>query len=253
MTENKRDKIIAAAITALVCLLTVTGLVTSSLTYPPKGMKIPDPEEEAEIFFADIEYKEIKSNPTPTVDGQPASAAASEVSGDELQDVGSGEVAPPLVASTTPQPAKQEKPKTEEVKKPAGPTQEELNERSAAAIRARMGKATNLDKNTEGSGTASDGKASTGNNPGADGLGLDGRKLLTKADPGIKNASGKVWVRISVNADGAVTSASVVRSSGFGSREAEVRAACESASRKLRYTADSSKSTQSGTITWNIK
>ena len=251
MDNSRRDRITAAALTALLSAGVLAVLLCARIApaqFPPKDAP---QAEEPEIFFADIDYQELLSQPTPTVDGRPASSAASELSGTDLADSGSGQEAPPLVAADAESPMAE--PKAEPEPDP-GPTQEEIEAAKRAAIRERMGKATNLrNDQAEGSGRATDGNASAGNNPGADGLGLDGRRRLNSPNPGVKNAQGRVWVRISVDSQGAVTAAEAVRSSGFGPREAEVRAACVEASRKLRYNPDPEKPRQSGTITWNIK
>ncbi len=251
--ENKRERIIALVLTLLSgSLLLLTLLLVHIAPAVAKLPDAPDPEEQ-EVFFADIDYNEITADPTPQVDGIAASAAASDDGGTDLSDSGSGESVPDLVADKTPQPETQQVVKPQE-KKPAGPTKEEIEEQKRAAIRAKFGKATGLQAtDNQAAGKSTDGNASTGNNPTSDGLGLDGRKLKNRPDPGIKNAIGKVWVRVTVNSDGNVTSAVFRRSSGFGSREDEVRRACVNASRQLKYSADPSKPSQSGTICWNIK
>lgn len=251
--ENKRERILALALTLLSGLMILLTLLLVHIK--PVTATLPDAAdpEEQEVFFADIDYNEINANPTPQVDGIAASAAASDDGGADIADSGSGESVPDIVADKTPQPETQQVAKPEE-KKPAGPTKEEIEEQKRAAIRAKFGKATGLKAtDNQAAGTSAAGNASTGNNPTSDGLGLDGRKLQNRPDPGIKNAIGKVWVRVTVNSDGNVTSAVFRRSSGFGSREDEVRRACVNASRALKYSADPTKPSQSGTICWNIK
>ncbi len=248
-----RDRLIALCVTALTALLLFLWLrftvISSSMPQIPNAPQA----EEAEIFFADIDYRQILSNPTPMVDGEVASAAASDDGGLDIDDAGQGETVADIVASTTPQPDNTQVVKPEE-KKPAGPTKEEIEEQKRAAIRAKFGKATGLKATEEqAAGAAESGNASTGNNAQSTGLGLDGRKLRNRPDPGIKNAQGTVTVRVTVNADGHVTNASFVKSSGFGSREAEVRQACVNASRQLLYSADPTRPSQSGNITWHIK
>lgn len=251
--ENKRDSLISLLLTLLIAVCTLAVLLLTKVAAP--SVEIPhasDPDEQ-EIFFADIEYKEITSNPTPQVDGRPASSAASEQGGTDAADSGSGESVPDLVANAEPQPDNQQVAKPENPE-PAAPTKEQIEEEKRAAIRARIGNATGLKANeTQGSGRADSGTAAAGNNRNADGLGLDGRKRLNKPNPGIKNAQGRVEVRITVNAEGNVTDARFVRSSGFGARESEVRDACVRASRALKYTPDPTKPSQRGTIVWNIK
>ncbi len=250
--ENKRDKILAFGLTALIAML--LGITLVMVHIAPATALLPQAAypEEQEIFFADIDYNQITADPTPQVDGEAASAAASDDGGTDFTAT-SGESVPDIVADKTPQPDAHQVAKPEE-KKPAGPTKEEIEEQKRAAIAAKFGKATGL-KATENqaAGTSSAGNAATGDNPTSTGLGLDGRKLQNRPDPGIKNAVGKVWVKVTVNSAGHVTSATFVRSSGFGSRESEVRRACVEASKKLRYSKNNDIPAQSGTICWNIK
>lgn len=253
--KTKRDQLTALLLTLLIAAVTC-GVLVSVKVMPASALIPPAPEAESpELFFADIEYKEIVSDPTPEVDGVAASGAAAEVSGSDLADIGGSKEPESAQLVSAPASSTAKVAKAEPKEPDPGPTEEELRAIAAAKIRERMGKSTGLkstDRNS-GSGQATDGKAAAGNNPGADGLGLDGRKRLNKPDPGIKNATGTVKVKIQVNAAGTVTSATVVRSSGFGKREQEVRNACEAASRKLQYTPDPEKPSQTGTITWNIR
>lgn len=248
-----KDRLIALCVTALIALLLFLWLRFTVISAASAQLPEASRSEDAEIFFADIDYRQILSNPTPMVDGKVASAAASDDGGVDFSDSGSGEAAPDVVASTTPQSenAQVVKPENQE---PAGPTKEEIEEQKRAQIRAKFGKATGLKATDEqAAGAAASGNASTGNNSQSTGLGLDGRKLQNRPDPGIKNAQGSVTVRVTVNSEGHVTNAVFVKSSGFGSREAEVRRACVSASRQLRYSAEPSRPSQSGNITWHIK
>lgn len=248
----KKEQLIALLLTLLLALLTVTMLVCVKVM--PASAEIPSaPEaEEGELFFADIEYQEIHADPTPQVDNMAASAAAAEISGTDLADSGAQEEAPTLVSTDKSSEAKVVKP--EEPKPAPGPTKEEIEAQKQAAIRERMGKSTNLKNQTSdaGNGSADSGNASAGNNSGATGLGLDGRRLLASVKPNITNVTGTIRIRVTVNADGAVTNASFVSSSGFGDREQEVREACLAASRQLKYNAAPDKPTQKGTITWKI-
>ncbi len=249
----KREQLIALLLTLLFAAMTCTLLVCVKVM-PASALIPPAPDaEEQEIFFADIEYKEISSDPTPQVDGKPASAAAAEVSSTDMTDAGKSDDVPELVSTAAPSEAKAVK--TETPKPDPGPTKEEIEAQKAAAIRERMGRSTGLKKQTAdaGSGSAANGSASAGSNVGSDGLGLDGRKRLNSPNPGIRNATGKVRIRVRVNSAGAVTEATFVSSTGFGTREQEVRDACLAASRQLKYTPNPDQPSQSGTITWNIR
>lgn len=251
---TNRDRWIAALLTLVVAGLTLTLLVVSVIAparVMPSAAATP---EEQEVFFADIEYKEIVHNPTPQVDGEAASAAATTPGGVDLTDQGGGESAPDLVATAEPKPDGEQVARPENPK-PATPTAEEKEEATRARIAARMGAATGLKarNDEQTAGHAATGNASTGNNVDATGLGLTGRKRLNNPNPGIKNARGWVKVRITVNSAGAVTAATFHSAGAFGGRDAEVRNACVAASKKLRYSPDPDKPVQKGIITWNIK
>lgn len=252
----KKEQLIALLLTLLLTLLTIGLLVCVKIApasaASPKTLNATDEE----FFFADIEYQEIKSNPTEMVDNEPASAASDEISGTDMTDSGSQPEAPTLVSTEKPSEAKVVKP--EEPKPAPGPTQEEINAKTAASIKSSMGnKFANTKTPSEtGTGNADSGNASAGNNPGATGLGLDGRKLISSAKPNITNATGTIRVEVTVNSEGVVTKATIPLKNGssgsFGTREQEVRDACIAASKKLRYNRDPNKPSQTGIITWTI-
>lgn len=247
----KREQALALLLTLLFAVVTTVMLVCVKMspvaTWPP----VAQPAEEEEIFFADIEYEEIKSDPTPQVDGQPASAAAGEQGGLDAVNSGTNPAPPTPVAAKEPSPAKVAK--SEEPKPAPGPTKEQLEQEARQRIGSGMANAFNKTQSESGSGAAASGNASTGSNAQSDGLGLDGRRRLNTPDPGVSNATGTIRVKITVNGQGAVTAASLVSSSGFGAREEEVRQAILAASRALKYSPDPAKPSQSGTITWRIK
>ncbi len=249
-----KDRIIAALATLLICAVIIVMLCILSISITGSRVLVPE-EEEKEILFTEVEMKQIPFKPIKSANNRPAASAAAEVSGTTDHDSGSGEESAQLVSAPDPQPAKQEKPKEEEPKPVAKPEPKPDPQAEAAArIRARVGKS-NLTKSDEGSGQADKGNAPVGQSTSsnADGLGMDGRQRLNAPKPSITNATGKVTVSITVNSAGHVTNATVTGTSGFGSREHEVREACLSASRQLLYSPDSNKPSQRGTIIWHIK
>lgn len=250
--ENKRDKILALALTLLMGFAVVLTLVLVKVAPAPMPEQLTMNADEPEIFFTDIEYNDIVADPTPQVDGEPASAAAAPIADEAPMDRGKADDTPTPLTTTTPQPVKTSQ--TTERKPDPGPTKEEIEDQKRAAIRERMGKSTGLKaQNDAATGSATAGNAAAGNNPGATGLGLDGRKRLNEPDPGIKNITGTFRVKITVNAAGEVVSAEKFASSGFGNREVEVTQACLAASKRLRYSPDDTKPRQQGIITWVIK
>ncbi len=252
-SNNKpHDRIAAALVTLATALLTITVLLLVKVVSPASSILPPADAQQQEIFFTDIEYREIPFRPTPTVDKRPANSSSAETSGTDMKDNGIADnVSTPMLTAKEESPAKQDS-AAAPAEVPA--IQEpDPNELIAAAIRNKVGNAMKS-KADEGQGTSSEGTAKTGNNPGKkDGLGLDGRRRLNEPKPSIKNVTGRVAVRITVNADGVVTAASVTGSTGFGTMEEEVRQACVDASKALRYSPDAAKRVQRGTITWNIQ
>lgn len=253
--SSKTDRLIAALATLLVSALAIVMLCVVTISASAGRLLDPaDDEADEEILFTDVELKPIPYKPVKARDNKPASSAAAEVSGTDAHDSGSGEESAPLISTPDPQPAKQEAPK-EEPKPVAKPQPKPDPQAEAAArIRNRVGKS-NVTKAEEGSGQADKGTSPVGqsNSSTATGLGMDGRQLLNAPKPQITNAQGTVKVSIAVNAAGAVTEATFVSSTGFGTREQEVRNACIAASRQLRYSAAPDKPLQRGTITWRIK
>lgn len=252
-SSDKTDRLLAALITLAVTALCVTLLCVMTISATgAKTLPLPD-EEENEILFTEVEMKSVPFKPLKSADNRPAASAAAEVSGTSAHDSGAGEQSAQLTSTPDPQPAKQEV--KEEPKPVAKPEPKPDPQAEAAArIRNRVGSST-VTKADDGNGTATTGNAPVGQTTSskADGLGMDGRQRLNSPTPSITNATGRVTVSITVNAEGAVTNASVTGTSGFGTREAEVRTACLNASRQLRYSPDAKRPTQRGTITWLIK
>lgn len=248
-----RDRLTAALITLLISALIVVALCIITISAAAVNPLAPDDREDDEILFTEVEMKQIPFKPMRAVDNRPAASASAEVSGVTDHDAGAGEESVPLLSANEPSPATQEVPKEEP--KPAAKPQPKPDPKAEAAarIRNRVGRST-ITKADEGAGKSDKGNAPVGQTAGkSDGLGMDGRQRLNSPVPSITNATGRVTVRIVVNAAGHVTSAAVTGTSGFGSREQEVRSACEAASRQLLYSPDQSRPTQRGTITWIIK
>lgn len=253
--SSKKDRLLAALLTLLISALAVGLLCMVTISASDGRLLNPaDEPEETEILFTEVELKTIPYKPVKSLDNKPAASASAEVSGTDANDAGAGEESAQLMSTPTPQPAKQETPK-EEAKPVAKPEPKPDPQAEAAArIRNRVGKS-NVTKSDDGSGQADKGTSpqSQTNSSTATGLGMDGRQLLNAPKPQITNAQGTVKVSIAVNAAGSVTEASFVSSTGFGTREQEVRSACIAASRQLRYSAAPDKPVQRGTITWHIK
>lgn len=252
-SSDNRIRLIALALTLLLGVLLTLVLTLTTVAAPAPG-ELPDAaQDEEEIFFTDIEYEDITVNPTPMVDGQAAAASGADISGTELTNQGEGEEAPQLVASTEPSEAKQQ---AQPPVNPGPPTDPDEERRAAIGSRTAGAFTTNpANQSGSGSGDTEQGRATTGSNPGADGLGLDGRKRLNTPQIALTNVAGTVTMEIVVDHTGKVLSATFKNTSGFGAREAEVREAVKNASMQLLYSPlpSGNTSTQRGTITWTLR
>lgn len=253
--HSKRDQITAAVLTLICCMLmtTVLFVVKVSSDVP----EIPEMEQQ-EVFFADIdipELREIKYQPTQQIDNTPASAPAADAGGTDAEDSGVSDAAPSLVATQEPQPENMQVVQ-EETPEPPGPTKEEIEAEKRAAIKSQVGKSfQTAPKNSDASGgAAKTGKATSGNNAQADGLGIAGRTLRSKPETIFRSqnsiTNGWIEINIVVNADGIVESAKYAgRNSGnLGSDLATLTQQAELYAKRLIYSADKTKNRQTGTI-----
>lgn len=257
--NRKREQLVAAALTAVLAtgvavVLAVTEISASALN----SVQRPDADDE-EVFFADIELPEpppTSYHPTEQIDGNPASSAA-ETGGVDMTDIGQSGAEPDLVAVNTPQPENQQVAKPEEPVTEAAPEENEADLLRKSRLN-RVPGAKTFTKNPDSEsakGQSTEGKATKGINVSEDGLGLAGRQLIGKTDPGYKSATdlnGWVKVKITVDASGSVTKAEIVGTSGFGKEESRIRDTFLHASCLLKYSADATTANQQGVITWKI-
>ncbi len=258
--ENKRERIVAAALTAVLAsgvaiVLAFTEMSASALN----SARLTD-EGDEEVFFADIELPEPPPTsyyPTEQIDGNPASSAAAETGGVDMTDMGQSGAEPDLVAVNTPQPENQQVSKPEEPVAEAAPEESEEDELRKSRLNRVPGAKTftKTPESESAAGQSTTGKAAEGINVSEDGLGLDGRELIGRTDPEYKSATdlhGWVKVKITVDASGSVTKADVKSTSGFGAEETRIRDAFLQASMLLKYKSAPTKPIQTGVITWKI-
>ncbi len=262
-----RDKITAAAIAVLFHLLVVTALLTSVLRFPPKGVEWPPADEhpvelqELEDLYSTGEFVRTGDLPTPAEEPSEAAPSAAETApepspGPDAADAGTaGEPSPTLTSEKT-APAKEQA-------KPKGPTKEQLEaekKRQEAAARQKARKeaeaATAKAFGAKGKGTPGqpDGTAAAGSFAGKPGNGLKGRTAEHWGS--VKSTkTGTIAIRVRVNSQGRVTSATYdpSRSSGAAAADTQMRQRCVAASRESRFSVLEGSPEASGTITWKFE
>lgn len=265
-SDNNRQRLIALLATVAFHVLVAVLLLTLYLRYPGEAVETRTwpPVDSSEVLFGG-EYVMIGDRPEiaqNTGTPAPAEAEAQEVPAPEAESlVNSGEPAEPapVISSERPSPAKVEK-------KPApektGPTKAELEaaakaKREEEARKAIAGKVKFGQKGTGGSGSGNagspDGNATVGAVSGSPGFNLKGRSLADWHRPA-SAPLGTITVRVTVNRQGKVTSASYLSGTGAAAASQSARQSCVNAARMSQFSVDNdAPASQTGTITYNFK
>lgn len=263
---NRKSRIAALCITLLVAILTWVVLVSTYLNFTPLSERSAHqwpPVDSAELLFADefvaagnVTEPDATDDPAPVAESAPAPEAHDMVDAGEK-----AEVAPPVVTTKQPSPAKIVEKKPVEKKK-TGPTKEEL----AAIAKAKQEKETSQNisnrvnfgkKAAGGEGSGTPASASTSDNSGsrsgsASGK-LGGRSLERWAKPSA-TATGTIVVTVRVDREGRVTSASYSSGTGAVASLTAARRSCEQAALKSQFSVVlDGPATQVGTITYRFK
>lgn len=253
MDSTRKERIAAAAITAVIAVVGLIVLLTVVLTFPPRDWEERHPvEEESELLFGG-EYVMLGDIPVPS-SAESVTRSDAAPDGADLSDAGAVAEAPAVVTSEAP--SSMEVPAKPEPPEKTGPTKEEIEQ---AEARRRVGSRMNFssssaDNSSSGGKTGSpDGNAQSGAVSGQPGHNLRGRHLLNRVTPADRNATGSVEVAITVDRSGKVTSARAVGGTPTASSNKSVRNACVDASLKLRFSAsDEAPASQSGTVVWRF-
>lgn len=258
--------------TLLLHALLLLALIFGFMHFPPDDLTQWPPATEEMIEAQELEplydagdFVRTGDNlEIPTADDTPA--ASNETvdeptqPGTDAQNSGKAANPAPPLASKNPSPAK-----VKEEKK--GPTKEEIAAEKARQEAKRQEQARKTaddatrrafgrDKDAAGTGKAgqADGNSANGDYVGLVGSGVKGRSL-EKWTTVRSTKTGKIVVRVTVDSEGKVTSASYSAAGSSGSAAADVamRRKCEEASRKCQFSRIEGSKPATGTIIWNFR
>lgn len=264
--RSRRNQLIALLATVLFHAAVAVVLLTLCLRYSgsESNERVWPPVDSSEVLFGG-EYVMVgdrQEMAASTNEPAPAEAEAQEAPAPEAEAlVNSGEPAQPapVVSSERPSPAKVEK-------KPApektGPTKAEIEaaERAKREQEARQAIASKVQfgqKSTGGNGSgkagSADGNATVGAVSGSPGFNLKGRSLADWHTPPA-GPLGTITVRVTVNRQGKVTSASYSSGTGAAAASQSTRQSCINAAKMSQFSVDNDTPvSQTGTITYNFK
>lgn len=241
---ERRDSLIAIAVTLFVTVLMVLGLMFGGLTYDERLAKasIPELQDEEEEIFLEPEILEMNKSigeedavnndaPAAEVKGEPVPA---EVEQTHTQIKGTNENPAPNVhehVTTTEESAVQ-------TTTPSKKDEEKVASSMAGKFGSKPGAADGKFDSTSGSG---------GTGSGVTGK-MSGRQFLGCPLPDV-SLSHKVVVTVSitVDADGKVTSATA-----SGAADRSIRKKCEDAAMKAKWSAKKGSPSTRGSITFTI-
>ena len=250
-------------------LIVLLTFLFSYLTYPPAGMDEWPVEPEQEIVMDEIEdlyatgefvrTGDIQDPVAPVDKPAPSDVKSPEPTQDAPDLENAGEAAQQPKVTTT------ERPSQAQVKKEKkGPTKEELQkEKERQEAKKQQQAKKNVDAATsrafggdKGKGTpgTTEGTSATGAVTGTPGNGLRGRTLESWTSVHGKKL-GTMAIRVKVDAQGRVTSASysAAGSSGTVAADQAMRNQCIARSKECRFSVLEGSPVQTGTITWVFK
>ena len=266
VTQLTKDRIYAIAGTVIFHLIVLLAIIFTCLTYPPAGWKELPPQPSEEIVFEPVEdlyasgefvrTGDIADPVAPVDEPAPSDVTADVPTQDapDLENHGEAATPPKVTTSERPSPAKVKK-------EPKGPTKEELEkERQRQEAKKQQQTKKNVAQATakafgggKGKGTpgAAEGSGSKGNVVGTPGNGLAGRTIEHFTSVRGKKL-GTIAVRVKVDSQGRVTSASyyAAKSSGTAAGDPQMRQACVQRSRECRFSVLEGSPVQTGIITW---
>ncbi|MCM1355316.1 MAG: TonB family protein [Staphylococcus sp.] len=264
--SDNRHRLIALFVTIIFHVAVVVVLLTLYLRYPGSADEVRTwpPVDSSEVLFGG-EYVMIGDRPEIAENtGEPAPSAVEAEAvpspqAEALENAGEPAEPAPVISTERPSPAKVEK-------KPApektGPTKAELEaaakaKREEETRQAIAGKVKFGQQGTGGSGAGNagspNGNSTVGAVSGSPGFNLKGRTLADWHRPA-SAPLGTITVRVTVNRQGKVTSASYLSGTGAAAASQSARQSCVAAARRSQFSVDNdAPASQTGTITYNFK
>lgn len=265
MTDQQRNRIIAALVTILVGVALGLMLWLVRLSAASRSDAVWPPQDSSELLLAG-EFVEVEALLPPPESGGSSDPddGATPPPPDAHDMVNSGTPAPettPVITSNQPSTVT-EKPR--QPQQPTGPSQAEIEARQReqrqkeasdeAKNRVQFGKTPAADGTGSGTtGTGAGESTSKGSHKGSVGNGLSGRTVTVSTTP-TSTIPGRVVVRIKVDRTGRQTTAPTIVAAQTTIADAAVRQACLAAASKAKVSArEDAEAEQSGTITFNFK
>lgn len=243
--ENKKDSLIAAAVTFAVALAILLLLFYGSMTFDRAALaaaSVPEIAEDEELFI-EPEILAEAGEPEAVANDEPAPTLAGEP---ELAET---ENKIPVVPGENPKPAlPKEKPVTQKTESPVKATEPPAENKERQKATSKMaGKFNNPNGSSDGK---TDGSGSGGTGVGINGQ-LNGRKFISCDRPKVALQNKVVVVvNVTVNAAGHVTSATA--RSRQGNATTAILKECERAARTARWNEDPGTPSARGSITFTI-
>lgn len=266
MNTDNRNKLIALACTVAFHIALAVLLLTLYLRYPgaEDNERTWPPVDSSEVLFGG-EYVMIGDSPelaATNSDPAPAESEATEAPAPQVEALeNSGEPAQPapVVSTDRPSPAKVKK---EPAPEKSGPTKAEREAaekakreqatRQAIANKVQFGK-TGTGGSGKGNAGSPNGNSTVGAVSGSPGFNLKGRSLASWHTPA-SAPLGSITIRVAVNRQGKVTSASYISGTGAAAASSAVRKNCEDAAMRSQFSVDNdAPASQTGTITYRFQ
>lgn len=263
--DNRKNHLVALFATVLFHAVVIVVLLSVTLRHVATDEERTWPPIDSSEVLLGGEYVMIGERPEMSdLSNEPApNEAESELTpSPEVESLeNSGEVGQPapVISSEQPSPAKTEKKTTPEK---VGPTQAEIEAaekakreeetRQAIAGKVKFGNVGTGGNSTGNSGSP-DGNSTVGAVSGSPGYNLKGRTLADWHLPA-SAPLGSITIRVSVNRQGKVTSATYQSGTGAAASNIPARQSCVNAALRSQFSVDEdAPASQVGTITYNFK
>lgn len=264
--DNRRNRLVAVIATVAFHAAVVVVLLSIYLHYD--GAEDPDrtwpPVDSSELLFGG-EYVMVGDRPEYAQSTQSPAPSSNDVAelpssdAEALDNSGTPADPAPVVTSERPSPQKVKPQPTPEQSGPSK-AEKEAEERAKREQEKRQAIANRVGANFAGTGGSEqgnagspDGNADMGAVSGTPGHNLKGRTIAHYERPP-RGPLGTITIRVSVNREGEVTSASYASGTGQAATSAKTRQNCIAAARASRFSVDrSAPVSQTGTITYRFK